>query len=111
MNKELYSKAVQAGYNYRKVYGKFPERIGIHRLQMQQLDHFLIVFPVHPETKPTYIDGKPDFTNFRYSQHATYFDAIVGKDIEYDEVYVLVGDTSDQRVISGKTLATLAKER
>ena len=107
---DLFAKASKAGYDYRELYGKFPDKIGIHYKRLSMLRRGSIIFPVMPPRIPVMayadLDIPPDLT---ISMHYTRFEPVRGQGIIWDEVYLPVPE-SEQGVMPGERLARMAKE-
>lgn len=111
---ELLHKATKAAYDYKSVYGKFPNRIGIEASQIGLLPPY-ILFPLLPEPTSIFkMQELSEITSIAVDRHEMRCDPVYGKDIARDEVYfdvpgaVKIGQLS--KVMNGALVAKLAKE-
>ena len=105
---ELFAKASKAGYDYRALYGKFPDKIGIHYKRLGTFRRFIIFLEQNPiPAVVEQLDKAMEGITVR--QHQTMVEPVVGADIEWDEVYVSAPGWT-QKVLPSKFLATMAKE-
>lgn len=105
---ELMGKASKAAYDYKSVYGKFPDKIGIHTKQLGLLP-FVIRFPIMPELKILPMAEMGTIGNHGIEIHETKFEPVMGIDIHLDEVYLPIPGDID-KCVSGRFVANLAKE-
>lgn len=104
---DLLAKASKAGYDYRAIYGAFPEKIGIHAQQLGLLP-FVIFFPEPPPIELFTI--QQDVSKcIDIKRHETRFEPVMGEDIHPDEVYLPIPG-SPYKCVSGEFVAKLAKE-
>lgn len=103
---EFFNKAAKAGYDYRTVYGTFPDKIGIHHKRLSQFDHQYVIFPDPSPITLVNFDGTGGPITIR--QHKATFEPVVGRDIEWDEVYLPIpGDSMN--VTSSVIMAKMAR--
>jgi hypothetical protein len=114
-NEELYRKATQAAIEYKKVFGKYPSKIGIHAERIRSLTRRSIRFAVQPPppTLKNMLTEDP-FQSIASlpPRTATFvecpFEPIAGEDIKQDEIYMPHG--MDEKVaISSKDIAIMAR--
>lgn len=107
---ELFAKASKAGYAYRALYGKFPDKIGVHYKRLGTFSRSIIFLEQDPISALAVVE-QPDKAMERITirQHQTMVEPVIGADIEWDEVYLSAPGWT-QKVLTGKLLATMAKE-
>jgi hypothetical protein len=103
---ELFSKASEAAYNYKSVYGKFPDKIGIHHSQLGLLRREAIFFPIMPQIS---IAEMEDIGNIEIERHRATFETVRGEDIHPDEVYLPIPG-NPLKCVSGKSVAIMARD-
>lgn len=110
---ELMERAARSGYNYRRVYGVFPDTIGIHWQRLKRMTQTCIMFPDPPTvTSQLYLVTDMDASSVRSCIHRTALEPLKDReDMDYDEVYVPVPELPDgqQRLRSGEALARMAR--
>jgi hypothetical protein len=109
---ELFHKASQAGYDYRTVHGSFPDKIGIHYQRLQSFPYRHIIFPERTELPAAVFFSleSPPLESITFRQHMAMFEPVIGKSIEYDEVYLPIPG-EERGVISATQLGYLAAEQ
>ncbi len=110
-NSELLDRAAQAGYNYRKVYGSFPDKIGISLHRLYGLKQTCIFFPEPPPVEACLFLADSMDVPLRTSIHRTPLEPVDGPDINADDVYLPVPELPDgqERLRSGEALSRMAK--
>ena len=107
---DLYNKAAKAGYDYRTVHGSFPEKIGIHYERLRQFHRDCIIFPEPTPLEVNWFKLEEEIPPYpTLKQHHARFEPVVGKSIQWDEVYLPVPG-SEQETISGEEIASQARE-
>ncbi len=109
-DEELLDRAAQAGYNYRKVYGSFPDTIGIHWHRLRGMSQTCLMFPEPPPiVSRWWLSDVSLDTPLLSCLHRMLLEPVDGPDINYDEIYVPVPELPDgyERVRSGESLARM----
>jgi hypothetical protein len=107
---ELYNKALRAGQNHYAIYGKYPEKIGIH---WQRINRFYQKYPCIVFLSPTRnvpMLVEPESLAIQtptFEQHTTTIGVVQGHFISPDDVYL---PTPDGHIISGAQLAQMTQE-
>lgn len=104
---DLFNKAAKAGYDYRKVYGVFPGKIGIHHKRLSHFGRQQIIFPEMPSLARVDWTTPAQLEAITISQHRATFEPVSGIEIEWDEVY-LPFPGSEHKVMSSASLAFYA---
>ena len=106
---KLLDKALKAGYDYRAVYGKFPDKIGIHVKQLGLLPFYLLFILDPPPIEIALLADEPSLADMTIHRHEVRIEPVMGPDIYPDEVYFPApGDES--KCISSAFVAKLARE-
>ncbi len=105
----LFEKAAKAAYDYKAVYGRFPDKIGIHATQLASLPR-CIFFPILPPIS-SLVNTSDDISlaSPTLDRHEAIFEPVVGWGIHQDEVYLPVPG-SQSKCVSGEFVAKMAKE-
>ena len=108
---DLFAKASKAGYDYQKLYGKFPDKIGIHYKRMATFRPSIIFPKLNPIPVLSVVQRLEDVAleSLTISQHRALFEPCMGPDISWDEVYLPIPGGKNG-IISGAMLAKMAKE-
>ena len=107
---DLWNKAAKAGYDYRTVHGCFPDKIGIHFRRLRQFGRDRIIFPEPPPIEVNcFTPENVPVEGITINQHVARFEAVIGKNIQWDEVYVPIPDDA-RNVMSGEEIAAQARE-
>lgn len=108
---ELLERAAQAGYNYHKVYGSFPDRIGIPLQRWRLGCRNCIMFPEPPPVTARLFLADSMDTFIKTFIHRTLLEPVDGPGVNVDEVYVEVPELPDgqERIRSGEAMARMAR--
>lgn len=108
-DEEFIEHAKITGYNYRKLYGKYPDQIYVQLKRLVLMDVKSIVFPILPEAKlhASLAQARAEARDTQVSRHTTRLSGLVsssfGGSIAWDEVYVEAPEFSTGFSLSKKT--------
>ena len=112
---ELLRKAEQACFDYKAVFGKFPERIGIRSDYPFPLPPSIVITELNPVPLQLAVQELKDepVEYATYTRHAIWLEPIAGPGIKPDEVYLPLPESKwladmKQRAFSSAVLAKMA---
>lgn len=112
----ILAKAQQACYDYKAVYGKFPEKVGVRSDYPFSLPPSIVIMELEPIPVQWTVQELSDesIPSASYTRHAIYLEPVAGPGIKMDEVYVTIPSPDPFRihakVMDGAFVAKLARE-
>ena len=113
----ILAKAERACHDYKTVYGKFPEKIGVRSDYPFPLPPSIVIMELNPIPVQWTVEALSDesIPSASYTRHAIYLEPVAGPGIKADEVYLTIPASWDPftdhaKVIDSAFVAKLAGE-
>src|SRR5438270_13157063 len=104
---QLLAKASKAAYDYQKLYGKFPDKIGVHFQRSVTLPYFLY-FPIMPRISCLSLETLESAQNITIERHEVRIEPVLDVGIFWDDVFLLIPG-GEQKAVNCEFVAKMAK--